>query len=93
MQRAVQRSPLYPLKLDNTFLRGVWGCRGGVVGGGSKVFVEKAPSNGRHNCVTSTRGRMVTHSLAEFLGRRFECARAVQLFGRLAVLETHALRS
>ena len=40
--------------------------------GGSKVFAEKAPSSGRHICVTATPGRMVTHPTANFLGRRFE---------------------
>ena len=58
------------------------------MGGGSKVFAEKAPSNGRHICVTSTPGRMVTHPAAEFLGRRFESWSVDAGRGAAAVLAT-----
>ena len=39
---------------------------GGRGGGGSKVFTEQAASNQRHNSVTPTPGRMVTHQAADF---------------------------
>ena len=34
--------------------------------GGSKVFAEKAPSNGRQVCATFALGQMVTHPAADF---------------------------
>ena len=38
-----------------------------MVGGeGSKVLAERAPSNGIHGSVISSRGRMVTHQAANF---------------------------
>ena len=42
------------------------------MGGGSKVFAQKAPSSGETYRYHTTAGRMVTHSAAEFLGRRFK---------------------
>ena len=53
--------PLSPKTGYHFFEGGVGG------GGGSKVFAEKAPSNGRHLYVTFTLGRMVTHPTADFL--------------------------
>ena len=59
--------PLSP-KTGQHFFEGGVGVGGGLVGGGgSKVFAEKAPSNGRHICVAFTLGRMVTHPAADFL--------------------------
>ena len=53
---------LYPLKLDNTFLKGA----------GSKVFAEKAPSNGETHLRHTQLWSSGNAPSCRILGRRFE---------------------